>query len=185
MKNTTYVNNRYKLTIFHIEPWCKIFCWSSTKGTIRTFDYKGLRYQLHPFLPFYQWLNSIQNLHLSFPAIVCESRWYFLKSSLSSSLVLTPCYYRLPLFIQYILEDTIKPHWFLVQVNHHETDILKMDLLHTWDYHVTFFSRYPDDKYFVMMLPIDGLSCTSIIWIIQIFLYMVLVCFLAKDGHHT
>ena len=32
----------------------------------------------------------------------------------------------------------------------------------------------------VMMLPVDGLSGTSIIWMIQIFLYMVLVFFSLK-----
>ena len=34
-------------------------------------------------------------------------------------------------FIQYIPEDTIKPRWFLVQVNHHETKILEIDSLRT------------------------------------------------------
>ena len=48
---------------------------------------------------------------------------------------------------QYILEDTIKPRWLLVQVNHHEIEILKMDLLRTRDYHVTFLSRHPADKH--------------------------------------
>ena len=50
-------------------------------------------------------------------------------------------------FIQYIPEDTIKPRWFLVQINHHETEILKIHSLRTGDYHVTFFSRHPANKH--------------------------------------
>ena len=50
-------------------------------------------------------------------------------------------------FVQYIPKDNIKPRSFLVQVNHHESEILKMDLLRTGDYHITFFSRHPVDKH--------------------------------------
>ena len=50
-------------------------------------------------------------------------------------------------FIQYIPENTIKPRWLLVEVNHHKTEILKMDLLRTESYHITFLSRYPADKH--------------------------------------
>ena len=49
--------------------------------------------------------------------------------------------------IQYVPEDTIKPRWFLVQVNHPETKILKMGSLRIGDYHVTFLSRHPADKH--------------------------------------
>ena len=49
-------------------------------------------------------------------------------------------------FIQYIPEDTTKPRWFPVQVNHYETKILKMDSLRTGDYHVTFLSRHSADN---------------------------------------
>ena len=79
--------------------------------------------------------------------------------------------------IQYVPEDTIKSRWFLVQVNHHETEILKINSLRTEDYHVNFLSRHPFDK------NLSDLSGTSIIWTIQIFLYMVLVYFLAQDGN--
>jgi len=34
----------------------------------------------------------------------------------------------------------------------------------------------------VMIFPVGGLSITSIIWMIHIFLYMVLVYFLAQNG---
>ena len=44
-------------------------------------------------------------------------------------------------------EDTIKPRWFLVQVNYDEIDILKMNSFRTGDYHVTFLSRHLDDKH--------------------------------------
>ena len=50
-------------------------------------------------------------------------------------------------FIQYIPKGTIKPRWFPVQVNHHETEILKMDFFRTGDYHVTFLSHHPADKH--------------------------------------
>ena len=49
-------------------------------------------------------------------------------------------------FIQYIPEDTIKPCWFIVQVNHHETEILKMESIRIWYYHITILSRHPADK---------------------------------------
>ena len=50
--------------------------------------------------------------------------------------------------MQYIPEDIIKPRWFLVQVNHHETEILKLYSLRTRNYHITFLSRHPTDKNF-------------------------------------
>ena len=50
-------------------------------------------------------------------------------------------------FIQYIPEGTIKPRWFLIQVNHIETNILKMGSLRTGDYHVIFLSKHPADKH--------------------------------------
>jgi len=49
--------------------------------------------------------------------------------------------------IQYISEDTIQPRWFLVRVNLHETEILKIDSLRTGDHHVTFLFRHPADKH--------------------------------------
>ena len=81
---------------------------------------------------------------------------------LRKSLAKTGCLF----FIQYIPEDTIKPRWFLVQVNDHETEILKMDSLRTGYYHVTFLSRHPADNIYVAILLVDGLSGTSIIWMI-------------------
>ena len=51
------------------------------------------------------------------------------------------------LFIQYLSDDTIKPRWFLVQVNHIEAAILKMDPSTTGDYYATFLSRHPDDNH--------------------------------------
>ena len=69
------------------------------------------------------------------------SNFLFLLA-LHKSLITTYCLF----FIQYIPVDSIKPRWFLVQVNHHESEILKMDSLRTGDYHVTLFSRHPADK---------------------------------------
>ena len=43
--------------------------------------------------------------------------------------------------------NTVKYRWFLVQVNHIETEILKMNSLCTGYYHVTLLSRHPADKY--------------------------------------
>ena len=63
--------------------------------------------------------------------------------TLHTSLAQTGCLF----FIQYLPDDTIKPRWFLVQVNHIETKILKMDPSKTGDYHVTFLSRHPDDNH--------------------------------------
>ena len=38
--------------------------------------------------------------------------------------------------------------WLFVQVNHIETEILKMDPSTTGDYHVTFLCLHPDDNHF-------------------------------------
>ena len=50
-------------------------------------------------------------------------------------------------FVQYTSKGTIKPRWFLVQVNHIETKILKIDSLRTGDYHIICLSRHLDDKH--------------------------------------
>ena len=42
----------------------------------------------------------------------------------------------------------MKPRWLLVQVNHYETEIPKMDLFRTEYYHSTLLSRYLADKHF-------------------------------------
>ena len=62
---------------------------------------------------------------------------------LHASLDKTDCLF----FIPYLPVDTVKPRWFLVQVSHIETAILKMNLSTTGDYHVTFLSRHPDDNH--------------------------------------
>ena len=49
-------------------------------------------------------------------------------------------------FIRYTPEDTFKQRWFLVQINHEETTLLKMELETANDYHITFLTRHPDDK---------------------------------------
>ena len=50
-------------------------------------------------------------------------------------------------FIQYTPEDTLKPRWFLVQINMEGTCKLDMEPQTTRDYHVTFLSRHPSDNY--------------------------------------
>ena len=62
---------------------------------------------------------------------------------LHASLDKTDCLF----FIHYLPVDTVKPRWFLIQVNHIETAILKMNSSTTGDYHVTFLSRHPDDNH--------------------------------------
>ena len=52
-----------------------------------------------------------------------------------------------PSFIRYIPENTFKPCWFLVQINHAETVLLNLDSQNTDDYHVTFISRQRDDSH--------------------------------------
>ena len=59
-----------------------------------------------------------------------------LRRSLSNS----DCLY----FTRYVPENTFKPFWFLVQINHAETTLLNLDSKHTGDYHVTFIFRHPD-----------------------------------------
>ena len=49
-------------------------------------------------------------------------------------------------FIQYLPKYTVESCWFLVQINHIETEILNMDSKRTGNYHVTFLSRYPNDN---------------------------------------
>lgn len=67
----------------------------------------------------------------------------------------------------------MKPRWFLVQLNHLEIEILYIDSLRTWDYHGTFLSRYPADKYLCDDAVVGGPSDTIINWMSTIFLYMV------------
>ena len=50
-------------------------------------------------------------------------------------------------FIQYTLEDTLKPRYFLVQINHVETAFLKIESKKTDDYHAIFLSQHPNDNY--------------------------------------
>jgi len=50
-------------------------------------------------------------------------------------------------FIRYISENTFKPCWFLVQINHAEITLLNLDSKHIGDYHVIFISRHPDDSH--------------------------------------
>ena len=49
-------------------------------------------------------------------------------------------------FIHYTPEDTFKQRWFLVQINHEEATLLKMEPKTTSNYHVTFLVRHPNDK---------------------------------------
>ena len=79
-------------------------------------------------------------------------------------------------FIQYISVDTIKPRWLLVQINHYETEIPKIGSFRTEYYHSISSLAILLIKISVMMLTVDGLIGTSIIWMINIFLYMALVC---------
>ena len=62
---------------------------------------------------------------------------------LHASLENTDCLF----FIRYLPDDTVKPRWFLVQINHVDTANLKMDSLTSGDYHVTFLARHPDDNH--------------------------------------
>jgi len=50
-------------------------------------------------------------------------------------------------FIQYLPDDTFKPRWFLVQVNHIETAILKMNPSTKGDSRVIFLSRHSNDNH--------------------------------------
>ena len=87
--------------------------------------------------------------------------------------------------VQYIPENTINPGWFLVQVNHIERLILKMDSSRTGDHHVTSLSRHSADKHLCDDVTRWVLSGTSIIWVRIIFLFMVLVCFLTQTENLT
>ena len=50
-------------------------------------------------------------------------------------------------FIRYTLEGTLKSRWFLVQINHDETNEFNMNPQTTEDYHVTLLSRYTSDNH--------------------------------------
>ena len=82
---------------------------------------------------FLSYFSSVIELYKE--ATVRESRYQFFKSSLSLTLHKLPTTTGCLFFIQY-----------LVQGNHHETEILKMNSLLTGDYHVTFLSRHPTDN---------------------------------------
>ena len=50
-------------------------------------------------------------------------------------------------FIRYIPENTLKPCWFHVQINHAETALFDLDSQNTCDYHVIFISQHQDDSH--------------------------------------
>ena len=66
----------------------------------------------------------------------------------SSKITEFSCLFRFFYFlIYYIPKDTFKSCWFLIQNNHNETKVLKMEQRTTGDYHVTFLSRHPSDNH--------------------------------------
>ena len=50
-------------------------------------------------------------------------------------------------FIQHVPENTLKPCWFFIQINHTETSLLDLDSKNTGDFHFTFISRHPFDSH--------------------------------------
>ena len=50
-------------------------------------------------------------------------------------------------FIRYTPAGTLKSRWFLVQINHDETNEFNMNPQTTEDYHVTLLSRYTSDNH--------------------------------------
>ena len=61
---------------------------------------------------------------------------------LHNSLTNTDCLFS----IRYTPENTLKLCWFLVQINHAESNFLNTDSKPTSDYHVTFILRHPKDS---------------------------------------
>ena len=134
----------------HIELFNEKWFDTSLHTTIPSFRYnhRSLKLSTEPVSPFPSIieLHNDTNTHppLSFSEAVDDT----LSSppsplALHASLKNTDCLF----FIHYLPEDTIRSRWFLVQVNHIETSILKMNPSTTGDYHVTFLSRHPNDKH--------------------------------------
>ena len=133
----------------HIELYNKKWFNKPLQTPISPFTYQLilLKYQSSPFLSFHQWVYFMKKLTLV-PQLLFEKVDATFSNTLSpltlhKSFDTIYCLF----FIQYISKNTIKPRWFLVQINHHETEILKIDLLCTGNYHVTFLSHHPADKY--------------------------------------
>ena len=106
-----------------------------------------LKCQLYPLLLFHQWLNFMKKLTLSPSPKSLFEKVDDNFSNPVSPLALQNCLDMTDhlSFIRYIPEDTIKLRWFLVQLNHHETEILKVYSLRTGYSHVTFLSRHHVD----------------------------------------
>ena len=63
-------------------------------------------------------------------------------SILHNSLAKSDCLF----FIQYTPENTLKIRWFLVQIDHVETVLLKIGSKIAGNYYLTFLSHHPNDN---------------------------------------
>ena len=86
-------------------------------------------------------------------------------------------------FIQYLPENTIKSCWFLVQINHIETELLNMDSKSTGDYHLRLYQDIQTIMIFVTKQFNGGLCGTNTKMIRIMFLPMVLVCCLDQNAN--
>ena len=99
-------------------------------------------------LPFLSLVELHKDTNKSSPKLFLEDTDHFVSAPYSplflhKSLVNTNYLF----FIQHTPENTLKPRCFLVLVNHEETANLKIDALHTGNYHVNFLSRYPNTNH--------------------------------------
>ena len=134
----------------HIELYNEKLFDKSLHTTIPPFRYnhRSLKLSTEPVSPFPSIIELHNDTNTYPPLPLSEAVDDTLSSppsplTLHASLENTDCLF----FIQYLPEDTIRSRWFLVQVNHIETSLLKMDSSTTGDYHVTSLSRHFDDKH--------------------------------------
>ena len=158
-KSHTPIANPFKKAL-HIELYHEKWFDKPLQTTIRPFRYKHCSLKLST--ESVSLFPSVVELHKdtnTCPPLPLSEAVDDTPSSPSSPLVLhayldkTNCLF----FIHYLPEDTIRFRWFLVQVNHIETSILKMKPFTTGDYHVTILMI----KISVMMSFVGDLSGMS------------------------
>ena len=118
-----------------------------TKDSSFTYTHDTLKFPEKSLLSFPSMLELHDETNTCSPNLLLATDDYSLPSppsplTLHNFLTDSDCLF----FIQYLPENAVKSCWFLIQINHIETELLNMDSKSTGDYHVTFISRHPNDN---------------------------------------
>ena len=118
-----------------------------TKDSSFTYTHDTLKFPEKSLLSFPSMLELHDETNTCSPNLLLATDDYSLPSppsplTLHNFLTDSDCLF----FIQYLPENAVKSCWFLIQINHIETELLNMDSKSTGNYHVTFISRHPKNN---------------------------------------